>query len=281
MLLAHVTDIHVADADEYEEPWKARVRKHSTELLDALLADLARFRPDHVVLTGDLTQTSRREEFERARALLDAHLSGVRISALPGNHDRWSEAAMAGRFFEESFGDWTTCDLGSEGFPYCHLADEVAFVALDSSPFVPGIDPAEVKGLVAPRQLERLQEMAADPRLGERMLVVLLHHHLQLSVEDQQAEDPKDPTPLVNASQVIEALGRTQVGLVLHGHRHKEMRLDLQMGGRTVPVLCPGSATRVDHRPDRTGRYGLYSLEEGRLAQVRTRRWNPTAGSFE
>ncbi len=282
VLLAHLTDIHVADERDYADGWKAKVRKHSEQLLDRLLADLASFRPDHVVLTGDITQTARRDEFERARAYIDAHLPGIRVTALPGNHDRWSEAAVVGRFFERTFGDFSLCDLGGEGFPFCHLLGrDVALVALDSSPFVPGANPADVKGYVAPAQLERLRQLAADERLRSRMLVVLIHHHLRLSKEDEQAVDPKDPTPLENAPDVLAALQQANVGLVLHGHRHKEMRLDLILGDRPVPVLCPGSATRVDQRPDRTGRYGLYRIEAGRLAGARTRAWDASAGRFD
>jgi len=280
VLLAHLTDIHVADERDYDDAWKAKVRKHSEALLERLLRDLAAFRPDHVVLTGDITQTSRSAEFERARAHIDAHLPGIRVTALPGNHDRWSGDAL--RHFERHFGDLAACDLGGRGFPFCHLAgDDVALVALDSSPWVPDADPAEVKGFVDPAQLERLRTLAADPRLRSRLLVVLIHHHLRLSLEDEQAADPKDPTPLVNAGEVLAALQAAKVGLVLHGHRHKQMRLELVLGDRAVPVLCPGSATRVDHRPERTGRYGLYRIEEGRLADARFRRWDAARGVFD
>lgn len=281
VLLAHLTDIHVADERDYEEAWKPKVRKHSEEMLERLLADLASFRPDHVVLTGDLTQTSLRSEFERARAYLDAHLPGLSVTVLPGNHDRWSEEAYVGRWFEEIFGDLSTCELGGSGFPFCRLlGDEAALIALDSSPYVPGVNPADVKGFVSPEQLRRLAEIADDPRLRSRLLVVVLHHHLRLSEEDERAADPKDPTPLINAAAVIDALREANVGLVLHGHRHKQMRLDLRLGGRRVPVLCPGSATRVDARPDRTGRYGLYRLGADGLRDARFRAWDGATAQF-
>ena len=280
VLLAHLTDIHVADERDYDERWKTKVRKHSEELLERLLDDLASFRPDHVVLTGDITQTALRSEFERARAHLDRRLPGVRLTVLPGNHDKWCEDA--GRFFAETFGDLSHCELGGEGFPFCHLlGEDVALVALDSSPWVPGVDPADVKGYVDPTQLERLRQLSEDARLRSRLLVVLIHHHLRLSEEDEKALDPKDPTPLENASDVLAALQQANVGLVLHGHRHKQMRLELVLGNRPVPVLCPGSATRVDPRPDRTGRYGLYRIEEGLLREARVRAWDPARGTFD
>ncbi len=282
MLLAHLTDIHVADECDYADGWKTKVRKHSRELLDRLLADLASFRPDHVVLTGDLTQTSLQREFQHARDHLDAHLPGLRVSVLPGNHDRWSQAAMQNRWFEQSFGEFSACDLGSSGFPFCHLlGNEVALVGLDSSPFVPGTNPADVKGFVAPEQLDSLKRITSDARLRSRLVVLLLHHHLRLSEEDERSADPKDPTPLVNAPDVVAALAQANVGIVLHGHRHKQMRVELVLGGRPVPVLCPGSATRVDPRPDRTGRYALYRIAGDKLTDTRIRAWDPVQQRFD
>jgi 3',5'-cyclic AMP phosphodiesterase CpdA len=280
MLLAHLTDIHVADVADYagpgEEVWHAKVRKHSPEMLDALLADLANQRPDHVVLSGDITQTSRAGEFRRARGHLDRHLAGLPISVLPGNHDRWSADGL--RLFDESFGDLARCELGARDFPRCRLAGDVALLLLDSAPHVPGEDPASVKGHVARAQLERLPALAA--KLAGRFLVVVLHHHLRLSAEDAAKDDPRDPTPLENAPEVEAALARIPVGLVLHGHRHKAMRLDLAIGDRTVPVLCPGSGTRVHDLADRTGRYNLYRIDAGALTEVRTRAFRPGDRAF-
>lgn len=285
MLVAHITDIHVGREEDYRSPeeveWIARVRKHSIEILKRLLEDLAAHAPDHVVVTGDLTQSSLREEFRESARLLRQCLDDLPMTVLPGNHDRWRAEAVEEGFFEESFGPWLRSDLPSDGFPICHLADGVAIVALDSSPFVPGLPPAEVCGEVSEAQLGRLREWARLPELADRFLVVALHHHLRLSEVDSRAADPKDPTPLVNAARVEEVLGEIPVDLVLHGHRHRQMRLDLDLGGKTVPVLCPGSGSRADPRSERAAKYGLYRIEDGRLAEVRFRVWNPFAEAVE
>lgn len=285
MLLAHITDLHVARPDHYtsgeEAIWLPRIRKHTIEILRRMLDDLVYHRPDHVIVTGDLTQTSKQEEFEEAAAILAEHLGDTPATVLPGNHDRWRREAVEGGWFEDAFRRWLRSDLPGEGFPLCHLRDEVALVALDSSPFVPDLPPSEVPGHVSAAQLERLDRWSQRPELRDRFLVVALHHHLRLSAEDAAIADPKDDTPLRNAPEVEAALGRTHVGLVLHGHRHRRMRLDLELGGRTVPVLCPGSGSRSDPRVERTAKYGLYRIEGGRLAEVRHRVWNPFAERVE
>lgn len=285
MVLAHITDLHVAREEDYRDPteahWIPRVRKHAESVLESLLSDLMDQRPDHVVLTGDLTQTSKREEFDRARSHLDRHLGSVGLSVLPGNHDRWRREAVEGRWFESAFEPWLRSDLGGEAFPICHLIGPIAVVALDSSPFYPDTDPSKVCGHVSEAQLEALPSIASHPEVRSRFLVVALHHHLRLSREDALLSNPQDATPLLNAAEVERALARTHVSLVLHGHRHRQMRLELDLAGRKVPVICPGSSSRLDPREERTARYGLYRIEGRELVEVRFRRWDPFGERME
>jgi 3',5'-cyclic AMP phosphodiesterase CpdA len=53
---------------------------------DALLGELQTHPPDLILLTGDITQRARRDQFVEARTFLDA-LPRVPILSLPGNHD--------------------------------------------------------------------------------------------------------------------------------------------------------------------------------------------------
>ena len=284
VLVAHLTDLHVADVRDYVDAEAAlhpKIRKHSERVLERLLADLAARRPDHVVITGDVTLTSKEAEFRRARAYLDAALPGVRLSVLPGNHDVWREEAVREGWFAAAFGDAVACDLGGTPYPYCHLVGEhLAFLALDSCPFRPGVEPNRVPGHVDAAQLERLASLCADERVRSRFVVVLLHHHLRLSDVDRLAVDPKDPTPLADAAAVERAIAALPVGLVLHGHRHRQMRVEVPREGPGLPVLCPGSATRLDADPSRTGRYGLYRFGPGGLEAAAIRYLDPRFDRF-
>jgi 3',5'-cyclic AMP phosphodiesterase CpdA len=165
-LVAHLTDLHVADVRDYVDAEAAlhpKIRKHSERILVRLLADLASRKPDHVVITGDLTQTAKEEEFRRTRAHLDAALPGVRLSVLPGNHDVWREQAVREGWLARSFGDAVACDLGGTGFPYCHLVGpDLAVIGLDSCPYQPGMDPARTPGRIDPGQLERLMRKVVE-----------------------------------------------------------------------------------------------------------------------
>jgi 3',5'-cyclic AMP phosphodiesterase CpdA len=54
-------------------------------VVEAVVALAARQRPDLVVLSGDITQRARRDQFQRARAFVDR--LGAPWIAIPGNHD--------------------------------------------------------------------------------------------------------------------------------------------------------------------------------------------------
>ena len=69
--LVHLSDLHFGKVDE--------------ALLQPLHDLVHRIAPDVVVVSGDLTQRAKTEEFEAAKAWLDT-LPGPQI-IVPGNHD--------------------------------------------------------------------------------------------------------------------------------------------------------------------------------------------------
>lgn len=70
-VLAHLSDVHFGTEDPV--------------LVDALAAELDALAPALVVVSGDLTQRARREQYRAARAFLD-RLTAPWV-AVPGNHD--------------------------------------------------------------------------------------------------------------------------------------------------------------------------------------------------
>ena len=70
--------------------WKLRrARVHRPEVLASLFSDLAEQAPDHVAITGDLTNVSLPGEFRAAAAMLSELGSPAEVSLVPGNHDAY------------------------------------------------------------------------------------------------------------------------------------------------------------------------------------------------
>src|ERR1700743_119205 len=62
---------------------------HRREVLDELAADLARQRPDHIAVTGDLVNIALGGEFVQARDFLRKLGTGEDVTVVPGNHDAY------------------------------------------------------------------------------------------------------------------------------------------------------------------------------------------------
>ena len=72
--IAHLSDIHFG--------------AHDPRIVDAATAWLEERRPDLVVISGDLTQRARVEQFRAAAAWLNRlRGAGLKILVIPGNHD--------------------------------------------------------------------------------------------------------------------------------------------------------------------------------------------------
>ncbi len=99
MLIAHISDLHVARSPGFTEYNAKRFlgyinyrlfrgRLYREFVAEQALARLAEYPPDLVLLTGDITQHGLEAEFDGAEQLLDVLTQrGVPIVAVAGNHD--------------------------------------------------------------------------------------------------------------------------------------------------------------------------------------------------
>jgi len=89
--IAHLSDIHFG--------------AHDPRIVDAATAWLEERRPDLVIISGDLTQRARVEQFRAASAWLNRlRAAGLKLLVIPGNHDtKWSESGCTK--FKELWGD--------------------------------------------------------------------------------------------------------------------------------------------------------------------------------
>ena len=233
--LAHISDLHLTPPPRRKvelQPkrwlsrfaWRRKRHRHSSEVLATLVADLKAHQPDHIAITGDLTNFSTAEEFAAARRWLEALGPSDGITVSPGNHD-----ALVGRTGHERFDAWRPW-LGDEEateFPQARRRGAVAVVNLCSAiPTAPHL----AQGELDPAQLERLPGVLRA--LGEEGLfrVVLLHHPPIPGVVSKRKS-------LRRAPELLAILKAEGAELVLHGHAH-EANVTTTPGPRgPIPVL--------------------------------------------
>jgi 3',5'-cyclic AMP phosphodiesterase CpdA len=288
-VLAHLSDLHLSTLDGVSAAalldkrilgylsWRHRRRhEHRADVLDALRADLAGARPDHVAVTGDLTHLGLPHEFRQAAAWLGRLGPPERVTVVPGNHDAYVREAWRDTFAQWSAymrGDDAGDAEGDAAFPALRLRGDVALIGLStarpSAPFF-------ATGRLGERQLERLDSMLESTGAAGRFRIVLLHH-------PPGRETVRWRKSLRDGEALREVLARRGAELILHGHAHFSAATYLDGGrGRNLAIGVP-SASALSHRADRCAAYHLYRIRRAgkgwRLA-VSVRAYSPDGGRF-
>jgi 3',5'-cyclic AMP phosphodiesterase CpdA len=228
-----------------------------------LLEDVDAQQVDHAVCTGDLTAISLREEFAGCAALFGHRLlDASQLTVLPGNHDRYVQEAVTGRFFEEHFANVATGDVGS--YPHAkEILPGVTLVALDVARPTPI---THSSGLCGDEKRARLQEMLTDASLKDRWVILALHYGLlrRHGERDRPTHGIRDDVELTTMLDLPEV----HLDLVVHGHMHGSFSVRTQRR----QVYCAGSATDLAH-PD--AGYNIYTVDtQARTVTSERRVWD-------
>lgn len=232
-VLAHLSDLHFGRTDAM--------------VVEALLADLARHRPDLVIISGDLTQRARAHQFAEARAFLDRLPAPALV--VPGNHDLAPLYRPLNRLFRPR-----------ARFEH-HLPGHADTpIWRDENLVVVGLDSTRhlrwKSGKLRSGHLERIDEAVAGAPKGA-CKVAFLHH----------------PPATALSGHPFEALADRGIDLVLTGHVHRA-HLELIVGHHTGTCVLVQASTACSTRlrEDANG-YGLIHVDMPELT-VEVRGWS-------
>ncbi len=267
--IAHLSDVHVwkwtfnpfrllnKRAVGMASLLTGRARRFRLERLGALVEKVESIRPDHVLITGDLTTTSLPEEFDDALAALRPLLEPPeRATVVPGNHDRYTGASARDRLFDRAFGRFAA----AEEFPWLRvIADRTAVLGLD--PTRPALS---ARGKIPAAQLAAARALWENHRDDVDRLIVACHYPI---------DAPKEFSEQLR-SKVLEdadALARWLATLGPHvyccGHVHESWAFSPP----SVPdQLClnPGAPLMVDPRGDNPPGFLEITLDGPNVAAV-------------
>ena len=254
-----------------------RRRKHKMALLEALAEDLRRERPDHLALTGDLSNVSLEAEWREAlRWIEGTERTPADVTVIPGNHDAYVPEVVARGTFQALFGAYQSREVGppsitggevmgqsspTDGqsmYPFVRLRGPLALVAINSC--VPTGDLGAWGRIGAP-QLERIEATLGHAELRGKVRVVLIHHP-PVQLKGGEERNLKDRAALAAVLQ------RVGAELVVHGHDHRDESASLSgPGGVAIPVIGAGSASYAGG-PEKRARYNVYEFEGTRVTRV-------------
>jgi 3',5'-cyclic-AMP phosphodiesterase len=226
--LVQLTDLHIVAADE-ELPHGVDTAAVLAQALRAV--EDSALTPAALVLTGDLTEHGRPEQYQRLRRIVEP--AAVRIGApvvyAAGNHD--DRAALREHLLDEP--------PSAEPLDHSVRVGDLRIVVLDST--IPG----HPHGVLHPEQLDRLRAELAEPAPAGTVLAL---HHPPLP----SAAPLASAIRLLRREDLADAVAGTDVRLVLAGHTHVVSagtlgEVPVWTGGplaTTLDGLAPGAALR-------------------------------------
>jgi 3',5'-cyclic AMP phosphodiesterase CpdA len=226
MLISQISDLHirmpgqkayrVVETDRYLPP--------AVQALNRL--DPA---PSLVIISGDLTDFGRPQEYAHLREMLDGLTT--RYVVMPGNHDAREQlmAAFTGHDYL----------AGYEGFVQYTVEDyPVRLVMLDT------VVPQESHGALCARRLDWLARRLAE-QPGRPTVIAMHHPPFQTGIVHM------DNIGLLEGAQELERIvsRHPNVERIICGHLHRTI---FRRFGGTIASTCPSPAHQValDLRPD-------------------------------
>jgi len=252
--ILHISDVH------FGPPHLPRISEGVLELVD-------RRRPSIVVVSGDLTQRARPEQFQAARRFVDR--MPVPTLVVPGNHDVplyrvWERAFAPFRAYREHF---------ARELEPVYRDDELLIVGINSA-FNWTLKDGRIK---LARLLEVGEVFAAAPEGLFKVAVV--HHHL--------IPPPNFGTQrvLANAYEAIDLFSSVGVDLILSGHLHQAYIGNSEefypKGRPPVVILHSGTTTSNRGRAGERERNTCnWIAADARSMVVSHHRWHPELDRF-
>jgi 3',5'-cyclic AMP phosphodiesterase CpdA len=241
--ILHLSDIHFGAVD--------------MRLVEPFLDLAHRLKPDLCVISGDLTQRARGDQFREGRDFV-SRLPGP-VVIVPGNHDMPLYnlpvrllAPFAG--YRRAFGP----DLE----PLVHLPDAVVQGVNTANPFV------WKSGRLRPSSVQRLTESFAAAPPGAWRIAVM--HHAPVPAADGTPADIADP------AGALYALAQAGADIVLSGHTHMP-HTGFAETAAGVLFLQVGTAISTRLKTG-TNDFALVTLEPGK---VTVESWLSPPGSAE
>ncbi|MCI5074396.1 metallophosphoesterase [Oricola sp.] len=256
--LAHISDVHLGPLPKVRAielvskritgyiNWKRNRAAHMQgDTLSRLVTAMQGAGPDHIAVTGDLTNLALDDEIAAAALWLGTLGPGEDVSAVPGNHDAYVPGALARAVSAwRAFMTTEVADVPTtkHGYPYMRTRGPVALIGVNSAV---ATGPFMASGILSSKQAKSMATLLRRAREKGLFRVVMIHHP-----PVRRAAAPQKRLFGIRLFQsVIRAEGAE---LVLHGHTHLPQRHEIDgRDGATVPVIGVPAAGQAPggHRP--------------------------------
>ncbi len=260
MLIAHISDLHINSF--YNDSHFKRIK--------FLLKYISEQNPDHLIITGDITDNASLEDLEMFKVLLKkyGYINGKKLSIVIGNHDIFGGAQKAEDVFtfpekcklvdyNERVDEFTSCFresfdncffLPQSGFfPYAKKIDDIIFIGLNSVAKYSNLSNTfGSNGEINAFQFGQTAELLKSLENKSERKIILIHHHFNKLKNNSKSTFgsiwsgiEKQTMKLRNKRRLFKLFKESNINLVLHGHAHESREysrknIKFLNGGATV-----------------------------------------------
>jgi len=254
--IAHISDIHISGMQD---------RRQLADL-DRMLEYFNTVGYDHLVISGDLSNSANPEDWQIIREKLKSHdlYHWDKTTVIAGNHDltnleeemRFYNALnpisqLRKKAFDRKLIEFcvffqeliTGEEGGKQAFPFIKIINfqslKIAIAAVNSVyPWYPTDNPLGARGFVSPGQLKALSQKSVIESLKDCFVIGLCHHAYKVYGTNSPIDQAFDWTmELKNRDEFLGVLQAMHAKLVLHGHFHRFQSYEVN----TIPFINGGS----------------------------------------
>ena len=276
MRIAHLSDLHLSP-DHFPD---------RTDAFYGILQQCSSLEVDHIVITGDITNQAKPNEFAHVRNILNEFhlLDPSKLTVTIGNHDVFGGPyyaedvlsfpgfcretnynAKVKEFYESFRESFERCQYinSSSIFPFVKILKGVALVGINSvARWSPLSNPLGSNGEIEPEEFRQLKEIFQREMLKEKNVLVLIHHHFN-KIEKKGTTGKLDQLwhavemntmKLKRKKRLFKLFNMMPVGKVLHGHFHHHAHYER----KNIGFLNAGGTMFAD--VDGTRRFHLLNI---------------------
>ncbi|HPN39614.1 MAG TPA: metallophosphoesterase, partial [Melioribacteraceae bacterium] len=241
MKIFHLSDLHLCKL--YKRNNIVKTRK--------LLKHFVENKYDHLVITGDISDNGKIEDWLILRKLLLSYgiYNKDKVSITIGNHDIYGGVQTAvdilsfparclktdyfGKVkqFYNVFSELFTESLSSfpNLFPILKIVDDVAFILINTIDFYGKIfNPFASNGKVSTDDFRNIYNLIYNPVVNDKVKIILSHHHFYKNNVESTASYSsiwnsieKHTMKLRGKKKLIKLFSEGGINYVMHGHSHE------------------------------------------------------------
>lgn len=244
MTIAHISDLHLSP-DYFPE---------RTAIFRSILEQCIKSSIGHIVISGDVTNQAKKNEFEHFRNVLKEYdlLDGKKTTIVPGNHDIYGGPYHAedvldfpskckitdyqenlSVFYQHTKELFSNTEIPSKKslFPFIKVVNNIVLLGLNSvAPWNVVKNPLGSNGAIDDKQFELMESVLSDQSLKGKRILVVVHHHFHKQVFDTSRSKLERLWSAIEAStmklrkkkRLLKLFARHGVEGILHGHVHRQ-----------------------------------------------------------